>query len=184
MARLEAIDARDRVDGTPRSRRLRQIPPETGRFLALLLASAPAGEVIEIGTSAGYSTLWLSLANRASGRTITTFEILDEKIKLAQATFAAAGVEDLVTLVHGDARQHLPEYRDIAFCFLDSEKEIYADCYDLVVPKLVPGGLWLADNATSHQDELQPLIDRALADRRVDALVVPMGKGLLLARKT
>ncbi|MGD8585353.1 MAG: O-methyltransferase, partial [Chloroflexota bacterium] len=53
MARLEAIDARDRVDGTPRSRRLRQIPPETGRFLALLLASAPAGEVIEIGASAG-----------------------------------------------------------------------------------------------------------------------------------
>jgi predicted O-methyltransferase YrrM len=184
MARLEAIDARDRVDGTPRSRRLRQIPPETGRFLALLLASAPAGEVIEIGASAGYSTLWLSLAGRASGRTITTFEILDEKIKLAKATFAAARIEELVTLVHGDARQHLPEYRDIAFCFLDSEKEIYADCYDLIVPKLVPGGLWLADNATSHQDELQPLIDRALADRRVDALVVPVGKGLLLARKT
>jgi predicted O-methyltransferase YrrM len=183
MARLEAIDARDRQDGTPRTRRLRQIPPETGRFLALQLANVPAGPVIEIGASAGYSTLWLALAARAAGRTITTFELLAHKVELARATFAAAGVQDLITLVHGDARQHLPEYRGIAFCFLDSEKEIYADCYDLVIPNLAPGGLWLADNAISHQEELQPLIDRALADHRVDALVVPVGKGLLLARK-
>jgi predicted O-methyltransferase YrrM len=184
MARLEAIDARDRQDGTPRSRRLRQIPPETGRFLALLLANAPAGPVIEIGTSAGYSTLWLALAARAGDRTIATFDLLAEKVEMAWATFAAAGVQDLVTVFHGDARQQLPEYRGIAFCFLDSEKEIYADCYDLVIPNLTPGGLWLADNAISHQEELQPLIDRALADQRVDAMVVPVGKGLLLARKT
>lgn len=188
MARLETIDARDRLDDTPRSQRLRQIPPETGRFLALLLANAPAGrvpaaQVIEIGTSAGYSTMWLALACRATGRTITTFEIAEDKTNLARATFAAAGVEDLVTLINDDARQRLPEYREIAFCFLDSEKEIYDDCYELIVPNLVPGGLWLADNAISHQEELQPLIDRALADQRVDAMLVPVGKGLLLARK-
>jgi predicted O-methyltransferase YrrM len=183
MARLEAIDARDRVDGTPHLQRMRQIPPETGRFLALLLANALAGPVIEIGASAGYSTLWLALAARATGRTLTTFEILAEKVELARATFAAAGVRDLITLVHGDARQHLSDFREIAFCFLDAEKEIYADCYDLVVPNLAPGGLWLADNAISHQEKLQPLIDRALADRRIDAMVVPVGKGLLLARK-
>ena len=115
--------------------------------------------------------------------TVTTFEILPEKVELARSTFAAAGVQDLITLIHGDARQYLPDYRGIAFCFLDAEKEIYADCYDLVIPNLAPGGLWLADNAISHQEELQPLIDRALADRRVDALVVPIGKGVLLARK-
>jgi caffeoyl-CoA O-methyltransferase len=184
MARLEAIDVRDRQDGTPHLQRLRQIPPQTGRFLALLLASAPAGKVIEIGTSAGYSTLWLALAARASGRTVTTFEVLDEKIRLANATFTAAGVGELITRVHGDARQHLATYKEIAFCFLDAEKDVYGDCYDLVIPNLVPGGLWLADNATSHQEQLQPLIDRALADHRVDAMLVPVGKGLLLARKT
>lgn len=183
MARLEAIDARDRVDGTPRSQRMRQIPPETGRFLALLLANAPAGEVIEIGTSAGYSTLWLALAGRASGRTISTFEISLEKVGLAQATFAASGVEDVVNLVHGDALQHLPEYQEIAFCFLDAEKEIYGDCYDLVIPNMIPGGLLVADNAINHRQSLQPMIDDALADPRVDAMVAPVGKGLLLARK-
>lgn len=55
--------------------------------------------------------------------------------------------------------------------------------YDLVVPRLVPGGLLVADNTTSHAAALQPFIDRALADPRVDALVVPIGKGLLLCRK-
>ena len=188
MERLEAIDARDRVDGTPRSRRLRQISPETGRFLALLLANAPAGHVrkervVEIGTSAGYSTLWLALACRATGRKITTFEHAENKIGLAQATFAAAGVEDVVTLIHGDAREHLADYEDIAFCFLDAEKEVYGDCYELVVPNMVPGGLLVADNAINHRHVLQPMIDRALVDERVDAMVAPVGTGLLLARK-
>jgi predicted O-methyltransferase YrrM len=183
MARLEEIDARDRVDGTPRMQRLRQIPVETGKFLALLLANAPGGRVIEIGTSAGYSTLWLALAARVSGRRITTFEVLPEKVELARATFTAAGVEDVVTLVHGDARQYLPDSKEIAFCFLDAEKEVYGDCYELVVPNLVTGGLLAADNAINHQATLRPVIDRALADERVDAMVVPVGKGLLLARK-
>jgi predicted O-methyltransferase YrrM len=119
MERLQAIDTQDRVDGTPHLQRLRQIPPETGKFLALLLANAPAGKIIEIGTSVGYSTLWLALACVTTGRTITTFEVLPEKVKLARATFATAGVEDVVTLIHDDARQHLADYKDVAFCFLE-----------------------------------------------------------------
>lgn len=83
MRYLEEIDSKDRIDGTPRLTRLRQIPPETGKFLALLAASAPNGEFIEIGTSAGYSSLWLALACRAKGSRLTTFEILPEKAELA-----------------------------------------------------------------------------------------------------
>ena len=64
MRYLEAADARDRADGTPRMKRLRQITPETGKFIALLAAAAPKGRWVEIGTSAGYSTLWLALACR------------------------------------------------------------------------------------------------------------------------
>jgi caffeoyl-CoA O-methyltransferase len=179
MEYLQAIDARDRQDGTPRLQRLRQIPPETGQFLALLAANAPAGEFIEIGTSAGYSTLWLALACRR----ITTFELLPAKAELAAETFRLAEVADVVTLVSGDARAHLAEHSAIAFCFLDAEKEIYADCYELVVPRLVPGGLLVADNAINHREALQPMLARALGDPRVDALVVPIGNGELVCRK-
>lgn len=183
MQALVEIDARDRADGTGRLERLRQVPAVTGQFIALMAATAPEGRFIEIGTSAGYSTLWLSLACRAAGRSITTFELLDEKARLARETFAQAGVEDVVNFVHGDALEHIGAIADIAFCFLDAEKDMYADCYEAVVPNLVPGGLLVADNAINHAPTLQPMIDRALADERVDALVVPIGNGELVCRK-
>jgi caffeoyl-CoA O-methyltransferase len=183
MQELEEIDTRDRVDGTPRLQRLRQIPPETGRFIALLAANSPAGAWIEVGTSAGYSTLWLALAAREAGATITTFEVLPEKIAWAQETFAQANVADVVQLVGGDARDYLPAVTDIGFCFLDAEKEVYADCYELVVPRLLPGGFLVADNAINHRETLQPVLERASADPRVDALIVPIGKGELVCRK-
>lgn len=183
MRYLEQIDSRDREDGTPRLQRLRQISPETGRFLALLAAAAPEGEYLEIGTSAGYSTLWIGLACELLNRRITTFELLPEKAKLARETFRLARMEAMVTLIEDDARRHLPHFNDIAFCFLDAEKEVYGDCYEAIVPRLVKGGLLIADNAINHRETLQPMLDRALVDSRVDALIVPIGKGELVCRR-
>jgi predicted O-methyltransferase YrrM len=183
MRELERIDSCDRADGTPRLKRLRQIPPEVGRFVAILAAAAPAGRCIEIGTSAGYSTLWLALACRATGRKITTCEILPGKAELARQTFDATGVWDVAELVCGDALDHLPDWTDIAFCFLDAEKEIYGRCYETVVPAMVAGGILVADNAINYRDILQPMLDRALNDPRVDALIVPIGSGELVCRK-
>ncbi len=94
MAELERRDRQDRSDGTPRLERLRQVEPETGRFIALWAASAPKGEYVEVGTSAGYSTLWLALACRAVGRTVTTFEVLPRNAVLARETFESAGVTE------------------------------------------------------------------------------------------
>ena len=134
MRELEAIDARDRTDGTARLGRLRQIPRDTGMFIALLAAAAPAGRYLEIGTSAGYSTLWLALACRQVGRRLTTFEVLGEKAALARRSFEMTGVDDVVELVHGNALDHLGGQADVAFCFLDAEKEVYSACYEAVVP--------------------------------------------------
>lgn len=185
MAYLEAVDARDRQDQTPKMERLRQIPPQTGRLLALLAASAPPGQLLEIGTSAGYSALWLSLACIARAGGLITFELLPKKVGLAQETFRAAGVEPLVKIVAGDVLAQLPGYAaDIAFCFLDTEKNLYAPCYNLVVPNLVPGGFLVADNTTSHASELAGFLEKAYADPQVDALEVPIGQGLLVCRKS
>ena len=183
MEELAQIDARDREDGTPRLKRLRQVPPETGKFLALMAATAPEGAMIEIGTSAGYSTLWIALACEMLGRRLTTFEVLPEKVSMARETFKLAEVESIVNLVEGDAREHLAQMEEIGFCFLDAEKDVYADCYELVIPRLVKGGLLVADNAINHREALQPMLERALSDERVDAMILPVGKGELVCRR-
>jgi predicted O-methyltransferase YrrM len=188
MRYLEKIDARDRADGTPHEKRLRQVPPETGKLIAMLAAGAPSGAVVEIGTSAGYSTMWLALACRerqkrgVAGARVIAHEINPAKVALARETFRIAGVEDLVELVEGDARKSLAHVGEVAFCFLDAEKDVYADCYDLIVPRMVKGGLIAADNVISHRESLQPWVDRVLADSRVDAVVVPIGQGVLVCR--
>lgn len=183
MQHLEQLDAKDREDGTSRLQRLRQIPVQTGKFISLMAGGVPAGALIEIGTSAGYSSLWLALACRETGRKLTTFEILEDKAQIAKETFRLTEVEDCVELIQGDALRHLDNYKNVAFCFLDAEKEVYEDCYEAVIPNLVSGGILIADNAIDHKEMLQPMLDSALNDEQVDALIVPVGNGVLLCRK-
>lgn len=183
MRFLEALDQEQRRSEVPRKKRLCQVPPETGRFLALLAAAAPPGALVEVGTSGGYSGLWLALACRATGRRLRTYEALEEKAALARETFEVAGVLPLVEAVLGDARAHLERERDVAFLFLDGEKEEYADCFARAAPNLVPGGIVVADNVHSHRAILDPFVDGVLADASFDATVVPIGKGLLVARR-
>ncbi len=183
MEYLEQVDAKDRIDGTPHWQRLRQVSRETGKFVAVLAAGAPQGACLEIGTSAGYSTLWLALACLETHRKVTTFELSAEKASMARETFRLTGVENLVQCVEGDARDYLKNYEQISFCFLDAEKEIYLDCYEIVIPRMLQGGLLIADNAISHKESLESCLERALSDERVDALVVPVGHRELVCRK-
>jgi caffeoyl-CoA O-methyltransferase len=183
MRYLEVLNKKQRDAEKPMLERLRQVPPDTGKFLALLAASSPEGIWLEIGTSGGYSALWLALACRHVGRKLVTFEVLEPKIKLAKETLKAARVEDVVELVQGDAREHLSRYKNVSFCFLDAEKDQYLDCYEKVIPNMVPGGLLVADNVTSHKEQLRETVQRVLSDDRVDALVVPIESGELVCRK-
>ena len=184
MRELEETDSRDRQDGTPHLKRLRQIPPETGKMLAFIAATAPQnGAWLEIGTSAGYSTLWLSLAARACGTKIFTFELLPDKAALARETFKKAKVEDVVELKNGDARGHIEDYGEIALGFLDCEKEMYQEVYERLTPHLVPGGLFIVDNAVSHETELASFLTNIENDASLDSIVIPVGKGLLVCRK-
>ncbi len=183
MEYLEQIDKQDKIDGTPMLKRLKQVPVETGKFIALLLANSPQGDVIEIGTSAGYSTLWLALACMETDREITTFEILEEKFSIAKETFSICEVEKTIKLINGDALDYIKDYKDIAFCFLDAEKEVYSSCYDILISNMVKGGILVADNVISHETVLKPFIEKALNDERIDAMVVPIGNGEMVCRK-
>ena len=183
MAYLEEIDKRDRNDGTPKLQRLRQIPPETGEFLAIIASTCPEGEFIEVGTSAGYSTMWISLACIERQTKIRTFEILPEKANIARETFKESQIEQYIELVEGDAVKYLNALEHISFCFLDAEKEIYETCYRIIIPKMVKGGIIVADNAISHYEDLKVMIEKALDDNRVDSMIVPIGKGELICRR-
>ncbi|MGA3031160.1 MAG: class I SAM-dependent methyltransferase [Candidatus Limnocylindrales bacterium] len=182
MAELKARDAEDRSDGTPHEARLRAISPEVGQFLLTLAISIGATTIVEVGTSGGYSTLWLAIAASKTGGRVITFENDAAKAVLARDTFERAGVGRVVELREGDGGADLLALGGPAdLVFIDSEKRDYIRLLDLAVGVLGPGGLFVADNLISHESELVEFRARALADPRLTGLVVPIGAGELVA---
>jgi len=176
MRELEEQNERDQ-------RGLRNVSAEVGRCLALLAITAPQGAFIELGSSAGYSTLWLSLAARARGVQLTTVELDEKKVALARENIARAGAAGSVQTVHGDALDYAARCEEIAFCFSDLQPpELNAKVYEKAVPRLVPGGLLVIDNVTSPRPQKE-LLDRAENDPRVDCVLLPFAKGDLICRR-
>jgi caffeoyl-CoA O-methyltransferase len=181
MDRLRERDALDRTDDTPQAERLRAITPEVGQFLLTLALAAGARTIVEVGTSGGYSTLWLALAARRTGGRVITFEIDTAKAALAATTFADAGVADVVDLRVEDAGAGLRAFLgDADLVFIDAEKQDYETYLELAVAALRPGGLLIADNLTSHAADLEGFRAAALAHPRLSGVVVPIGKGELV----
>lgn len=182
MASLEERDARDRVDGTSRAERLRAVAPDVGAFLCTLALATGARTIVEIGTSAGYSTLWLAVAARGNGGRVTTFEVDPAKIAIATQTFEQAGVEDVVDLRHEDGLAGLGGFDGEAdLVFLDAEKELYEAALEPLVRALRPSGMLVADNLLSHAEDLERFRRAALEHPALSGLVVPIGRGELVA---
>ncbi len=176
MRELEEQNERDQ-------RAVRSVSEDVGRCLALLAMSAPQGAFLELGSSAGYSSLWLSLAARARGLTLTTVELDDKKFALARENISRAGATGSVLTVHGDALDYVTRLDEIAFCFSDLQPpEHNARVYEKVVPHLVPGGLLVIDNVTSPRLQTE-LLNRAENDQRVDCVLLPFVKGDLICRR-
>lgn len=128
------------------------VPVEDGRLLRLLTESIGAKHVVEIGTSNGYSGLWLCLALRTTGGRLTTYEIDAERVKLARDNFKRAGVDQIATVVEGDAHQEVAKLKEtIDLVFLDADKEGYADYLKKLLPLVKPGGLVLGHNMNPAQ---------------------------------
>ncbi len=184
LGRLERQDALERQQAAPRGQRLRQITPEVGRFLHTLVLATRPRAILEIGASGGYSTVWLATAARATGAAVVTVEIDPAKVRQATANLRDAGLDGAVTIIQGDAFDYLRRrHEPIDFVFLDAEKEDYIAFLELIVPLLPAGGLLVADNLISHAEELAKFRRRAESDPRLSAVVVPIGRGELLAAK-
>jgi predicted O-methyltransferase YrrM len=168
-----------------RPRRMLNITRDTGEFLSVLVQATLARRVLEIGTSNGYSTLWLASATRATGGAVTTVEISDYKIGLAQQNFNRSGLAASITLVQDDAGRVLERAVDASFdlVFLDSERPEYPGWWPHLKRVLRPGGLLVVDNATSHPEQMAPFVALVNADADFTTSLVPVGNGEFLAVK-
>jgi predicted O-methyltransferase YrrM len=161
--------------------RFRNVEPESAALLAVLIRATGARRLLEIGTSNGYSTIWLADAAEATGGELISFEVDPARTELARENLARAGLEaDLRTQDVGEA---LPGWTDGAwdFVFLDAERPAYVDYWPELVRTLAPNGLLVVDNVLSHEDQLVEFTALAEADDRVTTTVVPIGAGLRLA---
>ncbi len=132
------------LDEISKGRWYLNVTTREGRVLRQLTEAVGAKRVVEIGTSSGYSTIWLALGVRASGGKVFTHEIDPEKIKIARANFKKAGVDDLITIIEGDAHETIKQHKEpIDVVFLDAEKKGYLDYLQKLLPLVRPGGLIL-----------------------------------------
>jgi predicted O-methyltransferase YrrM len=132
--------------------RFANVAPDDGRLLRMLAETVGAKRVVEIGTSTGESAVWLALALRKTGGRLYTHEIDEPRAKIAQENFKKAGVDDVITLILGDAHETVKQHRDpIDILFLDADKEGYIDYLEKLLPLLRPGGLVIAHNMNTRQ---------------------------------
>jgi predicted O-methyltransferase YrrM len=163
--------------------RWRNVEPETGALLGVLIRTKAARRILEIGTSNGYSTIWLGDAAEETGGTVISVEIEPGRTALAREHLARAGLQTVVDLRTEDAAQALRGFEDEAFdlVFLDAERSHYVSYWPDLVRTLAPAGLLVVDNVISHAHDLTDFMPVAEGDERVDTVVVPIGAGVLLA---
>jgi predicted O-methyltransferase YrrM len=167
LDRLAAEDADERARGLPQNLRARAVSPTTGRFLFALVAPQNACEVLEIGGSRGYSTIWLAAGARILGGRVLSLEHDPAKCEAWRRNVEEAGlpaIEDVFDVV-----------------FIDAEKEDYERYFELSRPKLEPGGLVVADNVLSHEETLGAFSRARQEDPGLESVTVPLDRGLELS---
>ena len=182
LARLEAEDAEERAQGIPREQRSRQVARTTGQFLFALAAPQWDCEVLEIGGSRGYSSIWLGAGVSHLGGRVLSLEADPAKCEAWRRNVAEARLEDWLELVEGDAFEALPQIQDVFdIVFIDAEKDDYEALFQLTRDKVEPGALFVADNVLSHEETLGAYSAARQADPTLESVTVPLDRGLELS---
>ena len=181
LDRLEREDAAERERGLPPQQRSRQVEPTTGRFLFSLVAPQTDCEVLELGGSRGYSSIWLAAGARYLGGRVLSLEHDPAKIEAWHRNVKEAGLEEWTELREGDAFELLPQIDDVFDAvFLDAEKDDYEELFRLTREKVEPGGVVVADNVLSHPDPLAEYSAARQADPTLLSVTLPLDRGLEL----
>jgi caffeoyl-CoA O-methyltransferase len=178
LARLEEEDEREGTAGTPYSERSLAVGPESGQLLFALVAANAGCEVLEIGGSRGYSTIWLAAAARILGGRVVSLEQDPRKTEAWRRNIAEAGLDEWAELVEGDALatlERLEEGFDVVF--IDAWKDDYERIFALARQKVEPGAVIVADNVVSHAG-LSAYVAARQQDPTLVSVTVPVGSGL------
>jgi predicted O-methyltransferase YrrM len=161
------------------------VSEEDGRFLRLMVTASRATRALEIGGASGYSAIWIGLGLRQTGGTLTTIEYDPVRAVALTENIRRAGLSDIVTVVSGDAFGAVPRLSGtFDFVFLDAWKRDYKRFFDLVFPRLVPGGVFLAHNVVNKQAEMKDFLAAIQEDDAVmTAIVSPSGEGMSVTLK-
>ena len=182
LERLEREDADERAAGLPPSQRSRQVARTTAQFLFSFVAPQTDCEVLELGGSRGYSTIWLAAGVRHLGGRVLSLELDPVKCEAWRRNVAEAGLERTAELIEGDAFVTLRELDDVFdVVFLDAEKDQYEDLFALARSKLEPGGVVIADNVVSHAETLGAYSRARQADETLESVTLPLDRGLELS---
>jgi caffeoyl-CoA O-methyltransferase len=161
------------------------VSEEDGRFLRVLIAARGARSILEIGAASGYSGIWLGLGARESGGRVVAIEYDPQRAKEAAANIKAAGLTDVVTVVHGDAFKEIPKLQGtFDFVFLDAWKPDYKKFFDMVFPRLNPGGVFTAHNVVNKKSEMEPFLSTVQNHNGLfTSIVSPSGEGISVSYK-
>ena len=182
LDRLEREDASERERGLPPEQRARQVEPTTGRFLFSLVAPQTDCEVLELGGSRGYSSIWLAAGVRYLGGRVLSLEHDPAKAEAWRRNVEEAGLTDWAELRDADAFELLPRIDDVFdVVFLDAEKDDYEELFQLARGKVEPGGVVVADNVLSHPEPLARYSAARQADESLLTVTVPLDRGLELS---
>ena len=182
LTELEEFGRENDAREQDRSKKMLNLEPETAHLLTILIRSSLSKHILEIGTSNGYSTIWLAWAVQQTGGRVTSIDRNPAKHELAEANLRRAGLRATVDLRQGDAQEilgSLPGPFD--FVFFDADRRSAPAQLELLMPKLASGALVLHDNALSHPDEIADYLHTVGTPPQFDHLVLPVGKGLSIA---
>jgi predicted O-methyltransferase YrrM len=171
-------------DGDWRDKVLLAVGPDSGQLINILARSLKAPNILELGTSYGYSGIWLADAARATGGRLTTMELQDYKSAHAKEMSARAGLDSFVDFKVGDAVKMIGELpHGIDFVLVDLWKDMYVPCLEAFYPKLNPGAIIVADNMIRPAgDEVKAYARAIRAKPKIDSVLVPVGSGLEISR--
>ena len=184
LTELEQRDQQERRQNLPPEARIKAMDPETAKFVSILAISNKAKSIVEVGTSVGYSTLWLAYAASLTSGTVVTCELDPARAAEARSNLERAGVADRVEVLTGDARDLLRQRDEpVDFLFIDGAKSQYETYFDVVYKRMGIGGLIVADNVLSHEDQLADYVTYVQNHPNLESVTVPLPRGLEVSVK-